>query len=274
MSSRRELHVATVHHASPRWIEIQTSHIRRHINVPHQTWTSLEGIDSCYGRHFDNVLVQKGMHAAKLNGLAMEICSVAGDDDLLMFLDGDSFPIADPMPLVDDGLSRAPLMAVRRAENGDEPQPHPCFCVTSVRTWRTLPGDWTAGYTWTGVRGEPTSDVGGNLLRRLELSGTPWVQVLRSNRRNLDPLYFAIYGNVIYHHGAGLTGGLSPAHRGGAPEPLPLRSELGLAPLMRLVNGIRWRRWERNSQRRLAAQSQVFYDKIRAGGEEWLAELM
>src|SRR6202022_2119711 len=121
-----------------------------------------------------------------------------------------------------DGLARAPLVAVRRAENVDEPQPHPCFCVTTVHTWRTLPGDWTAGYTWPGLRGLPTSDVGANLLRQLELSETPWVQVLRSNRRDLDPLYFAIYGGAVYHHGAGLTGGLSRVHRAGAPEPLHL----------------------------------------------------
>ena len=39
------LHVATVHYRSPRWIRIQTEHLRRHINVPMQIWTSLEGID-------------------------------------------------------------------------------------------------------------------------------------------------------------------------------------------------------------------------------------
>jgi hypothetical protein len=151
------LHIATVHHASPRWIEIQTSYMRRHISVPYQTWTSLEGIDPSYGVHFDHVISQKGMHAAKLNGLAMEICNVASDDDLVMFFDGDAFPIADPVPLITDGLAQAPLVAVRRAENANEPQPHPCFCVTRVRTWRTLPGEWTAGYTWTGTRGRPTS---------------------------------------------------------------------------------------------------------------------
>ncbi len=268
------LHIATVHHASPRWIEIQSAHIREHITVPHETWTSLEGIDPSYGVHFDHVLVQKGMHAAKLNGLAMEICHVASDEDLLMFFDGDAFPIADPMPLVTDGLAKAPLMAVRRAENGDEPQPHPCFCVTTVGTWRALAGDWTAGHTWPSVRGRPTSDVGGNLLRRLELSGTPWVQVLRSNRTDLDPLYFAIYGDVIYHHGAGLTGGLSPAHRAGSPKPVRLPSTPALRPLTRLINGQRWRSWERATERRLARQSRMFYEKIRAGGSEWLAELM
>ena len=268
------LHIATVHHGSPRWIEIQTRYMRQHISVPYRTWTSLEGIDPSYGVHFDNVISQKGMHAAKLNHLAMEICNVASEDDLLMFFDGDAFPIADPMPLIAEGLKQAPLVAVRRAENFNEPQPHPCFCVTTVGTWRRLCGDWSAGYTWRGARGGRTSDVGGNLLRRLELSQTPWVQVLRSNRKNPDPLYLAIYGDAIYHHGAGLTGGLSPAHRAESPEPLRSPRAPGLRSAMRLVNRERWRRWERRRERQLARQSETFYEKIRDGGSEWLAELI
>ena len=167
------LYIVTVHYRSPRWIEIQHRYLRRHIQVPLQVWTSLEGIEGSYGSYFDRVLEQQGTHAAKLNHLAMEVTHVAADDDLLMFLDGDAFTIADPMPLIDESLQRAPLLAVRRAENVDEPQPHPCFCVTTVGTWRSLPGDWTAGPTWTGAHGRPTSDVGANLLRKLELSQTP-----------------------------------------------------------------------------------------------------
>ena len=84
-----------------------------------------------------------------------------------MFLDGDAFPIADPMALIEESLAKAPLVAVRRAENVGDPQPHPCFCVTRVGTWRTLPGDWSGGFTWRGHRGKLVTDVGGNLLRAL-----------------------------------------------------------------------------------------------------------
>jgi len=267
------LHIATVHYRSPRWIEIQTRYIREHVGVPHRVWTSLEGIDPAYAAHFDRVIPQKGMHAAKLNHLAIEIGTEADDDDLLMFLDGDAFPIADPMPLVNDALAKAPLLAVRRAENANEPQPHPCFCVTTAGFWRTLPGDWSAGYMWTGAQGGLTSDVGANLLRRLELSGTPWVEVLRSNRTNIDPLFFAIYGNVVYHHGAGFMGGMSPAHRESAPTPLEPARAPGLRLAMRLVNRARWERWERRSERRLARLSERFYERIHAGGSGWLSEL-
>jgi hypothetical protein len=269
------LYIATVHYRSPRWIEIQARYLREHISIPFQTWSSLEQIDPAYATHFDRIIDQRGSHAGKLNHLATEISQEASEDDLLMFLDGDAFPIADPMGLIDDGLGKAPLVAVRRAENVNEPQPHPCFCVTSVKTWRALPGDWTAGPTWPGARGKRTTDVGGNLLRRLELTHTPWVEVLRSNHRNLDPLYFAIYGEAIYHHGAGFrVGELSPADRDRAPKPLPVPRIPPLGPAMRLVNRLRWRAWERRLAAQHLRQSERMYEKISRGGSDWLAELM
>ncbi|TMK23892.1 MAG: hypothetical protein E6G62_09940 [Actinobacteria bacterium] len=267
------LYVATVHYRSPQWVEIQTRHLREHITVPFQIWTSLEGIDPAYATHFDRVLEQHGSHAGKLNHMAMEISHEASDDDLLMFLDGDAFPIADPMPLINDGLSRAPLIAVRRAENVNEPQPHPCFCVTTVRAWRELHGDWTSGPKWVGARGKLGGDVGGNLLRRLELTDTSWVEVLRSNRTNPDPLYFGIYGDVIYHHGAGFRDGeLSPAHRDHAPEPLSIPQLPVLRQLSRVLNRFRWRRWERAVKKRQFEQSRQIIEKLERGDRQWLAQ--
>lgn len=269
------LYIATVHFESPDWIEVQAQHLREHIRVPYQTWTSLEGIDPSYARYFDRVLEQGGLHAAKLNHMAMEICYEAAPDDLLMFLDGDAFPIADPMPLIEEALARAPLLAVRRAENVEEPQPHPSFCVTTVATWRALPGDWTAGPMWAGARGARTTDVGANLWRRLEKTNTPWVQVLRTNKRNIDPLYFGVYGDVVYHHGAGFRdGGLSPAHRASAPV---LRDPPRI-PLLRAgaraFNHMRWRRWERELERRHRREGRRVYERIKQGRSDWLAEFL
>jgi hypothetical protein len=197
------LYVATVHYKSPRWIDVQASYLRRYISVPYQTWSSIEGIDPAYSASFDKVFEQRGPHPCKLNHLALEICHVAAEDDLIMFLDGDAFPIVDPMPVIEEALQTAPLLAVRRAENLDEPQPHPSFCVTTVGTWRSLPGDWSLGPVWPAGKRELVSDVGANLMRTLELSGIPWVQLLRTNGAKLHPLLFAVYGDVVYHHGAG-----------------------------------------------------------------------
>jgi hypothetical protein len=270
------LHVATVHFRSPRWIEIQTAHLRRHLSVPFQTWTSLEGIDPAYASHFDHVIDQLGPHAGKLNHLALEISEDAADEDLIMFLDGDAFPIADPMPVVDAALAEAPLVAVRRAENLDEPQPHPCFCVTSVGTWRSLPGDWSAGPTWPGPRGRLRTDVGGALWRTLQLRRTPWKELLRSNQHELDPVFFAVYGGIVYHHGSGFRkGSPSGIHRSvGGPSPTPLGRVPGLARVGRAIDARRWRAWENRIQEQRLALSQSLYDRIAAGDESWLGELM
>jgi len=269
------LYIATVHYKSPRWIEIQTAHLREHISVPYQTWSSLEYIDPAYGVHFDRIIDQRGAHAGKLNHLALEITQEASDQDLLMFLDGDAFPIADPMPMVTEALSRTALVAVRRAENVNEPQPHPCFCVTTVGTWRAIGGDWTNGPTWPGALGEKrTTDVGANLLRRLELSKTPWTDVLRTNRTDTDPLYFAVYGGVIYHHGAGFrTGELSPVDYLPAPKPMWRGRATPLRQLGRAIHGARWRAWRRSVSRRHARRSREIYERIRSGDPDWLAEI-
>ena len=86
--------------------------------------------------------------------------------------------------------------------------------MTTVGTWRSLPGDWSVGPVWPAVRGRRVSDVGANLLRTLELSETPWVQLLRTNGSRLHPLYFGVYGDIVYHHGAGFRdSGLSRVDR-------------------------------------------------------------
>jgi hypothetical protein len=270
------LHIATVHYRSPRWIEIQTRYLREHIPVPYTTWTSLEGIDPGYAAHFDRVIDQQGPHAGKLNHLAIEIGAEAPDEDLLMFLDGDAFPIADPMPAIDEALARAGLVAVRRAEGLGEPQPHPCFCVTTVGTWRTLPGDWSAGPTWPGPNGRLRTDVGGSLMRRLELSQTPWVELLRSNRHDLDPIFFGVYGDIVYHHGSGFRkGGPSGIHREvSGPAQLPVPAPPPLRQLVRAVNRRRWRSWEAGTQERRLALAEEIYEQIRAGGRGWLDQLV
>ncbi len=271
------LYIATVHYNSARWIAIQTRYLREHISIPYQTWASLELIDPAHAVHFDRVVEQYGSHSGKLNHLAMEILEQAEDSDLLMFLDGDAFPIADPMPFIDAGLARAPLIAVRRAENVNQPQPHPCFCVTTVGTWRSLPGDWSAGPTWPGAQGWDVSDVGSLLMRKLELAGLPWVEVLRSNRNDLDPLYFAVYGDIVYHHGAGFrTENLSATHRAMAVD-LAVSQSSGARlsrPLAGVLDRRRRRSWERAKRDRLLESSERVFAEIERGGAGWLSDLI
>lgn len=208
------LHVATVHFKSSRWIPLQLSYLRRNINVPFETWTSLEGIDPAEGAAFDHVLDQKAPHPEKLNHLAIEICHGAAESDPLLFLDGDAFPIADIAPLL-AALDETPLIAVRRKENAGEPYPHPCFCLTTAGFWRSLPGDWSRGYVWHGTQGERFSDVGANLWRTLQLRGVSWRELRRTNPAAAHDIRFGVYGGIAYHHGSGFH----PAERTARDDP-------------------------------------------------------
>jgi hypothetical protein len=88
-------------------------------------------------------------------------------------------------------------------------------------------------------------------------------------------LYYAIYGDTIYHHGAGFrTGELSPVHRAGAPRPSRLSGTPVLGSAARVIGRRQWRRWERELERQHLRQSESIYEKIQAGGTSWLTEFM
>lgn len=194
--------IATVHWADPRWIEVQRSAFDRHIRQPFRVFADLEGIGSAFDGRFDLVRRENKSHPEKLNGLATAIAEVARPEDLIVFVDGDAFPIRPLDQWLAELLSAHRLAAVRRDENAGDRQPHPCFCVCPVGFWTELGGDWQAG-PWVTSEGAVASDVGGRLLARLEAGSLPWRPVLRSNQTNLHPVLYGIYEGHIYHHGAG-----------------------------------------------------------------------
>lgn len=199
------IHVLTVHLCSSRWIPLQRRCLNRFLPRPNRVIFSLEEIDPEEIRpHLlggDEVVLQDGPHAEKLNALA-ELASMNGpEDDILLFLDGDAIPVAPlgaHMHTVEDGLP----VAVRRSENAGDPQPHPSFCAITTGLWQELEGDWSPGPTWSGNAGEPVSDVGGLLWERLRHHHLDWLPLERTIVHPLHPLWFGVYGDCVYHHGA------------------------------------------------------------------------
>lgn len=198
------IHFLTVHWRSPAWIDVQLREIARHMDGHSvRTWACLNEIDPAFAARFDRTFDLDGTHPEKLNELARSVSSEAADEDLLVFLDGDAFPITDFVADVEGRLSDTPLVAVRRSENLGDPQPHPCFAVTTVGFWREIGGDWTKGQRgWMTTPGVPFNDTGGRMLELLEERDIAWHPLLRTNRINLHPVLFAVYGGIAYHHGA------------------------------------------------------------------------
>jgi hypothetical protein len=258
------IHVATVHWFSDVWIDLQLRYLERNLHEPYRVWACLEGIDDRFAERFDEVVPAAGPHAGKLNLLAYRIGDVAEPDDLIMFLDGDAFPVGDVIGVARAALGESDLMAIRRDENAGDRQPHPSFCITSVQTWRALRGDWLSGYAWTAPDGTRTTDVGGNLLYLLEQSGRTWTPLLRSHQFGEHPVWFGVYGSVVYHHGAGFRPSISrfderdrPQDRFASSSSIPL---VGRAAAR--YNRERQQRWERERNEQIVAQSEEVRRRI------------
>jgi hypothetical protein len=197
------INVLTVHWRSDRWIEPQLDYLERHIDAPYRVFAALNGIeDRALWKRFHYAEDLEGTHPEKLNLLADVVAEDADPSDVLVFLDGDAFPVRPLVPWLHETLSRVPLTAVRRDENLGDVQPHPCFCVTTVGFWRDLGGDWR-GSAWINDAGREVNDAGGRLLEALSERHVDWEPLLRSNTDNPHPLWFGVYGHRLYHHGAG-----------------------------------------------------------------------
>jgi hypothetical protein len=257
------LYVATVHFRSEQWIDVQLSYLRRNLHEPFAVFAVLQDVPGDHAGKFARVVPAGGPHAGKLNLLAAEIAAVAEGDDLVVFLDGDAFPVEDPMPVVREALERTVLVAVRRDENANDVQPHPSFCAIRVRDWQALHGDWSAGHSWLGADGRPMTDVGGNLLRALELAGAPWTPLLRSNRVDPHPLWYGVYGGVVYHHGAGFRSAVGRVDLLARTRPGRLgRTAPGAGALLR--------RWDESRRRRAQSEAAAAAERLH---EEMFAKL-
>jgi hypothetical protein len=100
--------------------------------------------------------------------------------------------------------------------------------------------------------------------------------VLRSNRTNLDPVLFGVYGDTVYHHGAGFRGlrHLTRLHLGtGLQERAVSRVPL-LDRALRRRDWQRLQTFKRESKGQLAQVSLDLIAKIERGDSERLRELI
>jgi hypothetical protein len=198
------IHIATVHFKRDLWVDLQLSRLAAKLDRPYRTYACLEGDAVAHAERFDEPVlgVEKVHHWRKLDELGARICAQAEPEDVLLFLDGDAFPIADLGAALDEMLASHPLAAIRRPENNDV-FPHPSFCATTCRFWQDNGASWNGGYMVPDIRGELVTDTGANLLKLLEDGQIDWLPLHRTNVRNLHPVMFGVYADLIYHHGAG-----------------------------------------------------------------------
>lgn len=199
-----KIYFLTVHWGSDDWIDVQTGQIAKTTVSPYEIY-AFANFESPLNKKFTHCFQHPiKEHWVKLNLLAQIAClRSVNDEDWLVFLDSDAFPIKQWEDSVQSMLDRTDLVAVQRKENLGDEQPHPCFCVTTVGFWKRINGDWTPGFRWKNDLGDRVTDVGGNLLGQLEREDVQWHRIMRSASCGDHPLFFGVYGGIVYHHGAG-----------------------------------------------------------------------
>ena len=197
------IYVATVHWRSPQWIAPQLEYLGRHIAAPFKVFAVLNGIeDRALWSRFDHAEDMRAPHGEKLNALARLVAEQAHPDDVIIFLDSDAFPIRPLDRWLAGTLEERSFTAIQRRENFGDLRPHPSFCATTVGLWEQIGGDW-GREPFTTPTGAVLDDAGTRVLRSLEQSRVDWQPLTRTNTRDAHPLWFGVYGQHIYHHGAG-----------------------------------------------------------------------
>jgi hypothetical protein len=198
------INVVTVHWKSAKWIPIQLAYLERNVNAPYRVFASLNGIDDPQFRkqfyYVDEVEIDS--HPEKLNLLSQAVIERSKPEDVILFLDGDAFPVQPLQPWLDEMIERHSLVAIQRRENCQDLRAHPSFCATTVGFWKELGCDWMPE-DWITPTGDLFNDAGGRLARILESQNVDWLPMLRTNTNDLHPLWYAVYGHKVYHHGAG-----------------------------------------------------------------------
>lgn len=220
------IHIITNHHKTDMWIDLQISQIKKHISE-YLVWSYSSGFDiSKHQKKFHylkNHTPRTGEafggylnHMLKLNSLTEIVLNDTNtkEDDILIWLDSDAFPIANINNYIDNKLSVFPLIAIVRPENGGDIIPHPSFTCSTVAFWKKNK------LNWNGIPGKDTAinnfglhDPGGELYETLRKKNINWFRLKRTKSLTEHQVFFTIYDNIIYHHGAGSRA--KPCCRGG-----------------------------------------------------------
>ena len=196
------IYIVTVHHKTNMWIELQQKCLQKYTNEEYKIYGCNFQVGEYNKNYFfyENDLPGIGHHprVSFLTDRILENKNI-DDDDLILFLDGDAFPIANWVDFVKEKLIDNFLVGVERLEN-EEMYPHVSFICTYIKNWKEI---MTWGDAWQHKGSGGPNDYGSMLGDRLRNKNIKWHKLHRSNKTNYHPLFFGIYDNLVYHHGCG-----------------------------------------------------------------------
>ena len=207
------IHIITIHFKSERWIDLQLKHINKHIKN-YKMWVYCDGFDHLphkdkfnFCQEYTSEIRQPCEldHIEKLNSLTNVVLNdkKTNNTDLLVWLDSDAFPIRGVNDYINEKLLKYPLIAIQRPENGGDVIPHPSFTCCSVDFWKKTKLNWDGQTHQDRVIKNGLHDPGGKIYKVLLEKNIEWYKLLRTKSLTKHQVFFTIYDDMIYHHGAG-----------------------------------------------------------------------
>ena len=195
--------ICTIHHKTDKFLNLQYNYLQKFTNSDFSMICGFDNInipDTKSNVNYVDFTNQRQTHSQRLNHLFnVTNNGSSNDDDVLIFMDSDCFPIKSWVDYVVEKLKTNPIVAIQRSENFSAPlgcipevHPHPCFFATTFGFWRK-----------NNLSFDDQETTGYSLLNFLSSNNLDFYKLLRSNTVNLHPLMFGIYDDLFYHHGAG-----------------------------------------------------------------------
>lgn len=194
--------ICTIHYKTEKFLNLQYDNLEKFTNNDYKIFCGIDGIKLNNPKNnvtYLDLSKQNTTHAFRLNDL-YNIANLESDDnDILIFMDSDCFPIQNWVDYILEKLKINPIVAIQRFENFSAPlgcipevHPHPCFFSTTFGFWRQH-----------NLSFDNTETAGYSLINFLMSKNLDFYKLLRSNTVNIHPLMFGVYDDIFYHHGAG-----------------------------------------------------------------------
>ena len=220
------LHILTLH-LSDKWVDIQKRELARFISEPYKVYARLgeepfkfkvnekgervkySDTTISYDKHkhkFDGAIpgAQHWTYSmGKLIDYVLENFEVKKDDTILL-LDSDAFPIAPMGDFLEKKLEEYLFVSAQQPMHEWDRNPlylipHPMFMAFKAKH---ILEDNLTDYLREIIKDKNDNWWGGT-INWLKERGYDYYPLVRSNKTDLHPLYYAIYDDLIYHHWAG-----------------------------------------------------------------------
>lgn len=194
------INIVTIHHGNSKFIDVQDAYLKKYTNEGYRVFAGLSNCPADYKTKHHSVDTLKGVsghHHLRMNHLVKKVLQTADPNDLLVFMDGDAFPVKPWVADIRKLLQTNKIVAVQRKEIGDT-FPHPIFLCTTVKFWKDNRLSWE--FTYKNIVKCQTS--GPALEAWINEHKIPWYPLNKTNNIMTHPIFFAVY-EYIYHHGAG-----------------------------------------------------------------------